>query len=462
MGRLRIHGGNTRVGEVYLDALFKQRALEQRENEVAQRASSERYRMDRQAEQAALQRSHDMAMAESARDDAFAMANAGRTHDLAKMAAQQEFSSGEREAQNVFTLERDVAGEASDLEADIAKEGRQDKRDIAKEKRITKLQNKRIDEDRAFQIEKLLIDGGHSYIQGSSLAELKNRAANAARDTKDDAKREKIIAGLINDGYPDSVAIAGGTDGQIASAAAKKHKLAETRKFKVNLAGIPYGASGDTPQEVASSVLKSRESKEKKQSEKEEKRDKSADLRAAANMYLKIKDNALSAAAAARTNPAEGDTRTPDQVYSDEVKGGLNEMQSFFPNLDLKKLGIGGTEEEESVSQAPDQPFQPMRLVKPTAENPTGMAHFPKNVPMPQRQTLGFAKGEYSDYFGEPPAPVGHDPIAKLALEKDYYTPLGYNLSHVQSLDQLYSELKKQKPAVDAAQQSDAFYRTGG
>lgn len=94
MARLQIGGGNTRVGEVYLDMLFRQRALDNARSEAAQRAGIESARL--QASERNAERDAQMQMLQMEQQSR--MAQEARAATQTENQAQRQFSAEQQAA----------------------------------------------------------------------------------------------------------------------------------------------------------------------------------------------------------------------------------------------------------------------------------------------------------------------------------------------------------------------------
>lgn len=268
MARLQIGGGNTRVGEVYLDMLFRQRALDNARSEAAQRASIESARL--QAGERNAEREAQMQMLQM--EQQARMAQEARAATQAENQAQRQFSAEQQAASLGWDKEK--------LDKQIAKETEADKRRYEQQKTLVEYQDELRDKDEENKA-RLAIVGQLSDIgvdvnkeipgwKGKSPSELLSATAEMKKKYND----VKLFEPNVAMGVP----VEGMTADQINRAMANKANLKRQRDEDeqefIKKAGIQLGY----PEATSREELGIRMSEKRKQDEAERKRREKIDL----------------------------------------------------------------------------------------------------------------------------------------------------------------------------------------
>jgi hypothetical protein len=211
MARVTIGGGNYRVGEVYLDMMFRQRALDNARAEMAQRASLERAKMAQQADMAEraaqqeliqmeLQQAHQANMAREARDAAAQEAQLSRSYDMERRAEELGWDKEKLEKQIGVEDKRAELKHTRDLEA----EARRFDMQIKLNEKSDELSNKRHKEDQRLSTLRWAADNEvyvpSEWIDDMETEELVNAVAPLIKERHGEKKLEEYHAAQANKG----------------------------------------------------------------------------------------------------------------------------------------------------------------------------------------------------------------------------------------------------------------------
>lgn len=240
MARIEIGGGNTRVGEVYLDALYRDRALSQqayesslRANTEANRLRAEQIRADRAAQQAAIAQQHELAMARE-----------GRQFTASENEKQRGFSASESGAARAAREGELAAGHANRLD----EIGVENKNLLGRASLADSLAAKR---DEANSKLRLIERATELGVDGVDINSTMPEIASAIRDRVKTVKDEATLQGLMSIATENGIALPEMSDQQrIIAESIGATKEAEV-KLNTDLKNAQIGAARDATEDRA-------------------------------------------------------------------------------------------------------------------------------------------------------------------------------------------------------------------